>query len=252
MRQSIIYLALSLLIIGCGKDTKKTNTEDSTKTQKTTSVDNSKIGRTNYAVVWKWTTTDEQLVSDNLVKISEELSNLWKDDVVENVYYNSDAKVDKLSYFPNISFFIKAQDEQKARVTLNKLTIVKKGIATFTLYPVGNLWLDRKFKTIHEKGMTKSYVSIWTRTGKPSDEMTKAQSDKVLALWNDGSIENVYFDIEGTQKANDKTDFVFYVNANTEEEAKAVCNSLPFSKENIATYKLHEVGVFWMGKYENK
>lgn len=98
--------------------------------------------------------------------------------------------------------------------------------------------------------MTKSFVTVWRTNNKPTDELTQAQNDKILELWNAGKIENVYFDIEGTQIANSKTDFVFYANTNTKEEAIAICESLPFFKENIATYKIYEVGVFWMGKYE--
>ena len=125
----------------------------------------------------------------------------------------------------------------------------KKVYPNIKLFPVGNLWLDRKSKTIHEKGLTKSFVAIWKASGKPTDDLTQLQNDVVLGLWKEGTIENVYFDIEGTQKANNITDFVFYVNKNTEEEAKALCESLPFYKEGMATFKLHEVGVFWMGKY---
>lgn len=250
MKHAFLFLATSLFIFSCGNNTKEANNETRSKTVETISTtETSKIGRNNYAVVWNWTTTDVQLVTENVATISEELTALWKEDVVENAYYNSDAKVDKLSYFPNISFFIKAASYESAEVILNKLSVVKKGIALYNIYPVGNLWLDRKFKTIHENGMTKSYVTIWSTNKKPEDGLTKSQNDKILALWNIGKIENVYFDIEGTQKANNKTDFVFYANANTEEEARAICESLPFYKENIATYKLHEVGVFWMGKY---
>lgn len=248
MKQTIIYLVVSLLIISCGKDTKKESIEEVTETQETTAVKTSEFGRSNFAVVWKWTTTDSQLVSDNMIKISEELNDLWKKDVVENVYYNSDSKVEKLDIFPNISFFLKAISEQEAKSILDNLSIVKKSIASYTLHPVGHLWLKRKSETVNKN----SYVSVWTTIGKPTDELTKAQNDHVLALWDKGDIENAYFDIEGTQESNAKTDFVFYVNANSEEEAKAVCNSLPFYKEKISTYKLHEVGVFWMGKYEEK
>lgn len=64
-------------------------------------------------------------------------------------------------------------------------------------------------------------------------------------------IENVYFDIEGTQKSNEITDFVFFINANTIEEAKNICSQMPFVKENISSFKLYSVGVFWLGD-ENK
>ncbi len=49
-----------------------------------------------------------------------------------------------------------------------------------------------------------------------------------MKLWNAGKIENVYFDTEGTQTENNNEDFVFYANANTEEEARALCESLTF------------------------
>ena len=238
------------MFLSCGDKSQKKETDNSTNTETSVSDDLSKIGRENYAVIWKWTTTDEQLVSDNSVTVSNELTSLWKKGIVENTYYNSDSKVDKLSYFPNISFSLKAESYESAEIILNNLTVVKKGIATYKIHPIGTLWLDRKHKTIDRNGMTKSFATVWTTTGKPTDELTQEQNDKVLELWNTGKIENVYFDIEGTQKANSKTDFVFYANANTKEEAITICESLPFFKENIASYKIHEVGVFWMGKYE--
>ena len=246
MKHTIIYLTLSLLVFGCNDTKKEAKTE--TKTVESTSSQTSEIGNKNFAVVWNWSTSDEQLVSDNSPTISNELTALWKKGTVENAYYNSDSKIDKLSYFPNISFSLKAESYKSAEVILNKLTVVKKGIATYKLYPIGTLWLDRKSNTINENGLTKSFVTVWTTTGKPTDELTQTQNDKVIALWNSGKIENAYFDIEGTHKANSKTDFVFYANANTEKEAKAMCESLPFFKEDIATYKIREVGVFWMGK----
>ena len=250
MRHIIFYLAVCLLVFGCNDTKKEANTETESETVESTSTQTSKAGSENYAVVWNWTTTNEQLVTDNVPTISKELTALWQKGVVENVYYNGDSKIDKLSYFPNISFSLKAESYDSAQVILNNLTIVKKGIAVYKLYPIGTLWLDRKFKTIHENGMTKSFATVWRTSNKPTDELTQAQNDEVLALWNSGKIENAYFDIEGTQKPNNKTDFVFYANANTKEEAIAICESLPFFKENIATYKIHEVGIFWMGKYE--
>lgn len=246
MKQSIIYLAVCFLIIGCGENSKKTTSEEVSKTQESTTVEASKFGRTNYAVVWNWTTTNSQLVTDNAVEMSEELNGLWEEDIIENVYYNVDSKVEKMGDFPNISFFLKAKSKEDAKKILDGLTVVKKGIAAYTLYPVGHLWLDRK----PDADTKKCYVAIWKTSKKPTDALTKSQSDQVLALWNKREIENVYFDIEGTQESNTKTDFVFYVNANSKKEAEAVCNSLPFSKEKIATYKLHEVGVFWMGTYK--
>lgn len=221
-------------------------------------VEKAVYGTQNYAVVWKWSTTDKDLVTENSPKISSELTNLWKKGIVENAYYNADAKLDKFEDFPNITFFLKAKSVQEAEIKLNSLTVVKKGIATYTIYPVGTLWLDRDADKINEKGLLKSYVTVWSTITESDnsnaktmiESNVKAQNDAILKLWKDGVIENAYFDIEGTAKANQKTDFVFFVNAKTEQEAKAVCDNLPFVKKNIASYKLLSVGVHWLGKYK--
>jgi len=252
MRHIFFYLVASLLVFGCKSEKKEAITEPKTDKVESVPTQDSNIIRKNYAVVWNWTTEDKQLVTDNSPAISKELNALHKKGIVENAYYNSDSKIDKLGFFPNISFTLKAESYEAAEVILNKLTVVKKGIAVYKMYPIGTLWLDRKSNTIDENGLTKSFVTVWTTTGKPTDELTQTQNDKVIALWNAGKIENAYFDIEGTHKANSKTDFVFYANANTEKEAKVMCESLPFFKEDIATYKIREVGVFWMGKNGQK
>ena len=63
-------------------------------------------------------------------------------------------------------------------------------------------------------------------------------------------IENVYFDVPGTVENNAVADFVFFVNANSKEEAKEICYNLPFAKQHLAAYTLHPVGVLWMGIHE--
>lgn len=251
MKHTFFYLVASVLFLNCGNSKKETKIETKTETTESTTSNSSKIGRNNYAVVWKWETKDVQLVADNSKTISKELNDLWKADFIENAYYNATANTDKLAYFPNISFFIKANSQEHAKKLLNTLSVVKKGISSYKLYPVGNLWLDRKKTSTKDHGLTKSFVSIWSAKTKPTDEQKILQSETVLEYWNAGKLENVYFDIEGTQKANNVTDFVFFVNAETEEKAKALCESLPFYKEDIASYKMQEVGVFWMGINEN-
>ena len=224
--QKIIFLfTISFLILSCGNPSQKESSTDYASEQASSVKDQSHIGRNNYAVTWKWATTNSQLVSDNSPAISKELVDLWKKDIVENVYYDSESPVDKLHNFPNIAFFLKAHSDAEAKSILNELTVVTKGIATYKLHPVGQLWLDRKSEVIHKKGMTKSFVAVWTTVKSPlkeenADKLLKSQSDTVLELWNEGIVENVYFDIEGTYSPTDKTDFVFFVNANTEAEAK--------------------------------
>lgn len=258
MKHTLFYLLLSVLIVNCGKEAKKDKIDVKSETQETTSIKSSEFGKTNYAVVWNWTTTDEQLVSDNTAKISIELTDLWNKGIVENVYYDSEAKTNKLSYFPNISFFMKVQSLEDAKTVLNNLTIVKNNIAEYSIHPVGSKWLGRNKEAITKNGITKSWVAVWAtsvdhNSDASKDEVkqnAKEQSDAVLSLWNQGLIENVYFDITGIQQKNDITDFVLYVNADSEKEARAILNELPFYKKNIAQYQMFSVGVFWMGSKE--
>ncbi len=257
-KYTYLFLLSLFFLFSCNnfQERKPSSKPDSSKNnQSEAATSDDKIGRTNYAVVWKWAIDDSELVANNTPKISQELTDLWKADIVENAYFDSEAKVDKFDYFPNITFFLKAQNEVEAIALLNKLTVVTKGIATYRLFPVGQLWLDRKTEIINQKGITKSFVSVWTTIKSPlhgegADDLLKRQNDTVLKLWNEGSIENVYFDIEGTYEPNKKTDFVFFVNVNSETEAKSICESLPFYQQKLATYELYQVGVFWMGKYE--
>ena len=262
MKNTIIIYVISLFIFSCGNPTPKEKsiesadvTDQSLSTDQSATIeDHSKIGRINYAIMWEWTTSDIQLVTDNSPVISKELTKLWEDGVVENAYYNTDSPTDKLEYFPNIAFFLKSHSMEEAELVLNQLTVVKKGIATYKMYPVGHLWLDRKTEAVMERGTSKSFATVWETVDKAkiTDEILKAQFDEILREWELGAIENVYFDIEGTQKANAETDFVFFVNANTNEEAEEICKSLPFYKEGIATYKMYEAGVFWVGKNESE
>lgn len=66
---------------------------------------------------------------------------LWRDGVVENVYFNADAKFTDDKPLPNVVFFITTEDEKKAKDILNQMVFVKKSIAQYELYPVGSLWL---------------------------------------------------------------------------------------------------------------
>ncbi|UJH68838.1 hypothetical protein [Allomuricauda sp. SCSIO 65647] len=246
--KNIAFLFVLFLFSGCKQGEKKE--PDGSQMENKASNEKPFVRTQNYAVVFNWATQDEKLVMENTVPQSDQLLALWKDSTVENVYYDAKAQYDKFSYFPNITFTLKAEDKTAAKAILNDLVMVKKGIATYTIHPVGTLWLKRDAKKIEQRGLTSSYVAVWNTNKKPDMDITKKQNDAVLELYNEGAIENVYFDIEGTQKQNQKTDFVFFVNADSEEGAKAIIDDLPFVKEQIASYQLYPVGIFWMGLNE--
>lgn len=227
------------------------------KSSSTASTAQQEIGRSNFAVILQWATDDAALIHQNMPLVLKELAELWQQDIIENAYYNKDSTSTKPDHFPRIAFFIKAKDKTKAKSALDQLTVVTNETASYTLHPVGQLWLGRKTEIIAEMGLTPSFAAVWTTEKSPlhgenADSLLKQQSDTIIKLWESGVVENVYFDIEGSYTPNNKTDFVFFVNAATEIEAKQICESLPFFKEKIASYQMHHVGVFWMGQYHAK
>lgn len=252
LKKAITLIFTLTVILSCKEKAKESSKPDEVMEHQEVESTAPKIGRQYYAIAWKWATDNKQLVEENLVVIADEVNQLWKEDIVVDAYYDSNATIDKFEYFPNVFFFLKAKSEEEASTILNKLTLVKKGIASYKIYPVGLKWMGRDHDQIRERGITNSYAAVWTSDNweNTTDSVTKSQADAILDLWNDGSIENIYFDIEGTQKANDKTDFVFFINVNTEKEAQELCENLPFAKKKIASFELYPVGVFWLGNYE--
>lgn len=254
MMNKLLVLIITLLVVSCTSTEKNENKN----TQQIKEVEKAiKVGKKNFAVVWNWETKDKNLVDDNLLAQAEQFTNLWKEGIIENAYFNSQPS-DQFENYPSISLVIKASSEENASAILDDCIFVKKGISNYTLHPIGIKWLDRKDEVINENGMSKTWVAVWSSTIDLNSEASKKelndnvqkQSDDVLALWKAGKIENVYFDIEGTQSRNEVQDFVMHVNANSEQEAKAMMDELPFAKKNIAHYQLFPVGVYWMGVYQ--
>jgi len=242
--KKILTLLLPVLLFACTEGAKKE--AESTSPQ-------------NFAVVWHWKTDNPALIDDNILNQNKQLTEYWKKGIIENAYFEADPKAERLADYPGISFFIKANSMGKARELLDNMIFVKNNISEYSLHAVGPKWLGRNEEVINAKGTANSWVSVWsTRVDHNSkmsmeevSENARAQSDLILELYNKGIIENVYFDIEGTQEQNEVTDFVMFVNAETETEARQILDNLPFSKKNIAHYQLFSVGVFWMGEYTN-
>ena len=128
--KKILLFACIALIFSCNNQKKEKKEITETKTE--TKVENSVYGTQNYAVVWKWTTTDKQLITDNAPTISQELNNLWKNGVVENAYYDANSKVDKFEHFPKITFFLRAKSIEKAK---NILSVAIAMLPVFLSFP---------------------------------------------------------------------------------------------------------------------
>ena len=208
------------------------------------------VGLNNYAVIWS--TPNAELMRGYNEAIATEFTKLWKAGKIENAYFDNESNRETPKSFPTIAFFLKAKSKADATALLNDLTIFKKGIASYRIFSVGTLWHGRNTKTIEKSKNKRSYVTVWeTKSKTPDSGVIIEQSNKILELWNAGIIENIYFDIEGTQHENEKTDFVFFVHADSIEEVNSLCDSLPFYKNKLATFKVFEVGVFWFGKFQD-
>lgn len=247
MNKFLSLCLISLLLLSCNNSNKTETLNQPSKT-----IETSKIGRHNYAVVWDWSTDDKALVIKHSASFSKELLSLWENNDIENVYLNPEIELNAELPFPSISFFVKAHSIEAAKSILNELTIVKEKIAQYKLFPVGLLWLEgnKKAEAIHTD--YKSFVTIWESNAQtPSAELTKAQNDTILNLWNNGTIENVYFDVKGVTNPSEKTDFVLFVKAKNKADAESICKSLPFYKKEIVSYKIFNAGTFWLGVNPN-
>lgn len=251
-----ILIGLSIMFLACSTDQVDTaNTSHETENEMTVASTEATqtVEMNNYAVVWKWTTNkNKSIIEGHANDFSNELLAMWKENSIENVYFDTKNTEDQFDKFPGISYFMRAKNESDAKNMLDKLTIVKLGVAENTLHPVGLKWLKREhFNRVDGQA---AYVVIWSSTeGIEFDEdVILEQNNYVLELYEKGIIENVYFDIDGIEKKNEASDFVFFINADSKEKAEDICNTLPFNKKGYATYELHSVGQFWLGTFENE
>ena len=257
MKKLLLIATVVATLMACDNQQKEKKIQTITQSENLTDSDNSKFGRKNFAVIWKWTTTDVEKVENNTLQFANEMNSLWKNGDIEDVYYNSNSKIDKLEFLPNNSFFIKAKTKAKAEAILNNLIFVKEGLISPIIYPVGTKWLGRNEEAIQKNGIKNSFVVVWNRLREVDQTKDQSiiidQTNELLRLNEDGDIENIYWDLEKAVNPsvnNDIDDFVFFVNANSQEEAKKVCDNLPFTKAKIASYNIHPVGVFWLGEYK--
>lgn len=222
---------------------------------------NSTTQSNNFAVVWQWAITDAKMIQEYLPAINEEMLELWRNGDIENVYYNAKSNYSNVENFPSISYFIKAESYNSAREKLSSLLAVRNGIANFKIFPVGRKWYSRNSDVISENGLSKSYVSVW-KALKEIDkdynkELIQKQSSYIKKLYQSGNIENVYWELPSEEEAykrrnNNTSDFIFFINANNKDEAKALCDSLPFTRNELVSYNLIPVGVFWLGEFQEK
>lgn len=204
-----------------------------------------------FAVVWKTVSMRKEKLEEIIPAQTKQLQELWDKGIVENVYFKTDEEFGKDETWPNIMFFLKAKNKEAAKEQLEKMEFVINKLATYELHPVGLLWLTRNDKTLEKVQKSKrTFGVVWTSEAskKPTDDDIRLQSESFQNLWNEGFIENAYFDVVGAGTGNrDRPTMVNFVNAKNEDEAHNILKDLHFIKNNTSTYMLFDVGVLWMG-----
>ena len=254
MKKIIFPIVAMVLTLACNNTSKQ-------ECEKSSHNENHTVQLKNYAVVWQWAVNDADMIREHLPSMNDEMLAMWKNGDIENAYYNANSEISIVENLPNISYFLRAESYRDARGLLNSLSTVKNGIATFSVFPVGTKWFGRNTEVIEQNGISKSYVSVWKTLQEIKQdenlELINTQANYIKSLYQQGNIENVYWELSGEPDAykrrnNDITDFVFFINSNSKEEAKAICDSLPFTREGLVSYDLIPVGVFWLGNYEGE
>lgn len=202
---------------------------------------------TKFAAVWSWVNAEKNLIDANVARQALQIRNLAHEGTVESVYFDTSPPADAAIGYPSIGFVVNAKSEAAAKALLDQTVFVEKQISTYTLHPVGDKWLGQPPTGGAVGRVARRFVTVWTTTRGPDvqariDELATTQTDAILELWRSGVIENVYFDGAGVYQDNDTVDFVFFVRAQTEEMARKVADSLPFTSAGLAKYEVHQVG----------
>ena len=145
------------------------------------------------------------MIRKHLPAMNEEMLAMWRNGDIENAYYNADSEISVVENLPNICYFLKAESYKSAREFLNSLSVVKNGIATFSVFPVGSKWFGRNAEAIQANGIRRSYVSVWKVLEEIKQEenlqMIQTQANSIKSLYQQGSIENVYWELSGEEDA---------------------------------------------------
>lgn len=241
--KTILLFTFGLVLFGCQQEQDKKdflNKKDGPKYQNET-----------FAVVWTTVSMRKEKLEEIIPAQTKQLQSLWNQGIVENVYFKTDEKFGVNETWPNIMFFLKAKNLDAAKEQLEKMEFVKHKLATYELHPVGVLWLARNDNSLAKVQNTKkTYGVVWASDSDKqlSNQDIKSQSEDFTKLWNDGLIENAYFDIVGAGTGKrDRPTMVNFVNAENEEEANNILSNLHFIKHGTASYMLFDVGVLWLG-----
>ena len=106
-----------------------------------------------------------------------------------------------------------------------------------------------------EINMRNTYAVSWiidTNNSELLNDTINLQGAKLLELWTDGVVENVYLDTKKSHQVVHKGDVarvMFFLKAQTDKEAKKILDEMPLVKNKVAKYTLNSVGILWLKQY---
>lgn len=118
----------------------------------------------------------------------------------------------------------------------------------FNLFSISPIYAD-------EIDMRHTYAVMWTIDTNDTElfkDTLVAQQTEMLALWQNGTLENVYLDNKKSEDVINKGDVgkvMFFIKAKTEKEATNILNDLPLVKKKVAKYDLYPVGILWLKQF---
>ena len=249
--KNLFLLIVVTIMMACTNQGTEQKTEQTADVKKTT--DAQTIIK-NYAVVWDWATEGHKFILENLQGQIEDFQKLYDKGIIENVYLNNYefTQINEKVQMTTIMFFIKATSEANAKAVLDEMNFVKTHVAKYRIYPVGSKMLGRHESA--DKNKTFSFAAVWANIGDKEliEKNVEAQFEETTQLWGKGIIENAYFASEAAYKrATETPGMAYFINAATEDEARAILDNMIFVKKGIATYRLFPVGTFWLGSKDD-
>jgi len=205
-----------------------------------------------FFVLTKWSTTDREKALSHIPKQQKQLMSLWNKGIVENIYYPPKGKIEADKPLALIAFIINGTSEKEVRTTLDTTDIVKSNLASYTLIPVGYNVFNRNEEALKLVSIEKTYAVLLAFLVEKDKLNSKIIGEQALLnskLHEQGILENAYINLNflaadstGTQPA------IFFINAKNEKDAKILLDKMPLVTSKQATYALHNVGRFLVGK----
>ena len=106
-----------------------------------------------------------------------------------------------------------------------------------------------------EKDLRNTFAVVWNFVSADKDLINNNLADQAaetLALWKQGTIENVYMNTEAqTADLGKMTNVTYFIKAKDREAATLILDQQTFVKKQIAEYQLFPVGFLWLTTLED-